>query len=407
MKKTLLGTTALVTAGLLAGPALASDPLKVTVGGTVVTGFYVVNQDNIGGDEFESTKVPLVARNIIINGEGTLDNGIVAGATAKLRLGSTWYGAANNNDQSGVHFDEAFGYLEGGFGKFEVGSTKGAAYKMHYTSPWFVPGNGVDSPNIYNAVAAYHLGTAVGAPVVASSSAPARTSTYALMTEDANKVSYFTPRLVGFQLGASYTPDVGLNDPLRNGWGVAVQNDGTINTAFDLALNYAGDFSGFTVGADGFYSWGQTDGGVGASAGADPKEWGAGLNLGYAGFTLGGAWYQNEDLAAAYHFGGTAGRNSNTRGAAYAGDENRTWTAGLSYGTGPWTVGVAYLDSKEDSNDALVNGAKNNFWQVGGGYQLGAGVSVGLDLQLISQKSYSGADYVDGQSGGLVLAVTF
>ena len=83
MKKTLLGTTALVTAGLLAGPALASDPLKVTVGGNVVTGFYFVDSDdiNFGGPSvsFQDTKVAVVARNIDIKAEGTLDNGLVAG----------------------------------------------------------------------------------------------------------------------------------------------------------------------------------------------------------------------------------------------------------------------------------------------------------------------------------------
>ncbi len=401
MKKTLLGTTALVTAGLLASPALASDPLKVTVGGTIVTGFYVVDQDDIGNNKFESTKVPLVARNIFVTGEGTLDNGIVAGATVKMRLGSTWYGSGSTNtDESNVHFDEAYGYLEGGFGRFEIGSAEGAAYKMHYTSPWFVPGNGVDSPNIFNANVSTPAGLYVGVT-------PARTSTYALMTEDANKVSYFTPRIVGFQLGASFTPDVGLNDPQNNGFGSFVKNDGTINTAVDLALNYSGDFAGFTIGADGFYSWGQVDDATGVSADANPKEWGAGLNLGYAGFTLGGAYYRSLDLGANAHGGQANGRNSNARASAYTGDKNETWTAGLSYGTGPWTVGVAYLTSKEKSRDAIVDGGKNNFWQVGGGYQLGAGVSLGLDLQLIRQKSSRGADWDDGKSGGLVLAFTF
>ncbi|HCX66717.1 MAG TPA: porin, partial [Rhodobiaceae bacterium] len=49
MKKTLLGTTALVSAGLVAGPALASDPLTVTVGGTVTAGFYAIDHDDVGG----------------------------------------------------------------------------------------------------------------------------------------------------------------------------------------------------------------------------------------------------------------------------------------------------------------------------------------------------------------------
>src|SRR5690606_21492763 len=152
MKKTLLGTTALVTAGLIAGPALASDPLTVTVGGSVTAGFYVIDSDNLAagpfaGTSFNDTAVKLVARNIDIKAEGTLDNGMVAGVLATLSLGDDWNTNFNNNDAT---FRELFAYLEGGFGRFEIGGTDGAAFKMHYTSPWFVPGNGVDSPNILN-----------------------------------------------------------------------------------------------------------------------------------------------------------------------------------------------------------------------------------------------------------------
>ncbi|MBO6906329.1 MAG: porin, partial [Parvibaculum sp.] len=143
MKKMLLGTTALISAGLIAGPVLASDPLTVTVGGTVTAGFYAIDHDDIGGTSFSETAVKLVARNIDINAEGTLDNGMVAGVTATLSLGDDWNYHVNND----ATFRELFVYLEGGLGRFEIGGTDGAAFKMHYTSPWFVPGNGVDSPN--------------------------------------------------------------------------------------------------------------------------------------------------------------------------------------------------------------------------------------------------------------------
>ena len=132
MKKILLGTTALVSAGMIAGPALASDPLAVTVGGTVTAGFYVIDADDIGAVSFTDTAVKLVARNIDIKAEGTLDNGMVAGVIATLSLGDDWNTNANNND---AVFRELFAYLEGGFGRFEIGGTDGAAFKMHYTSP--------------------------------------------------------------------------------------------------------------------------------------------------------------------------------------------------------------------------------------------------------------------------------
>ena len=385
MKKILLGTTALVSAGLVAGPALAGDPLSVSVSGSVVTGFYVVDADSTApGTSYEDTKVALVARNIDIIAEGTLDNGMTAGVDAKLMLGSDW----NSSTSSNANFRQLFAYLEGGFGRFEIGGVDGAAYKMHYTSPWFVPGNGVDSPNIYNGVS-----TGTG-------SASTRLSTFSLMATDANKVTYFTPRFAGFQLGASYTPDVSqtLTQPSANGLGVAAKpasGTGGITDVFEIAANYAGTIGGLDLGLDGFY----TDG-DGALANTDPKEYGFGASLGYMGFTLGGAYYKSEDLGAPTFSTATA------PSLAVSGAEFKTWTAGLSYGTGPWTVGVAYLKGEDDSSGA-TNGAETEVWQVGGGYSLGSGVDLGLDVSFTSDKASSGAQSYDSTSGGLVLAVSF
>ncbi len=389
MKKILLGTTALVSAGLVAGPALAGDPLSVSVSGSVVTGFYVIDADTAaGGTDYQDTKVALVARNIDIIAEGTLDNGMTAGVDAKLMLGSDWNARANNVNASGANFRQLFAYLEGGFGRFEIGGVDGAAYKMHYTSPWFVPGNGVDSPNIYNGVTA-----STGA------SASTRLSTFSLMATDANKISYFTPRFAGFQLGASYTPDVSqsLTGPRPNGLGVlpaAASNSGLVTDVFEIAANYAGNFGGVDVGVDGFYVDGD-----GNLANSDPKEYGFGASLGYMGFTLGGAWYQNQDINGPTYLSPLPSASL-----AATNTELETWTVGLSYGTGPWTVGVAYLNGQ---NNTTGSGAETESWQVGGGYSLGSGVDLGLDIQFQSDKAASGAPTYDSTSGGLVLAVSF
>ena len=384
MKKTLLGTTALVAAGLIAGPALAIDPLTVTIGGSVTAGFYVTDHDDLAGLSFADTAVKLVARNIDIKAEGTLDNGMVAGVLATLSLGDDWNTNANNND---AVFRELFAYLEGGFGRFEIGGTDGAAFKMHYTSPWFVPGNGVDSPNILNV----NLSSAFGF----------RHSTFSLMAADANKVSYFTPRFAGFQLALSFTPEASYNGPNPNGIGLPPAGAvGVIEEVVEVALNYAGSFGGVDVGVDGFYVTGDAVGIFGPTA-SDPEELGFGLNLGMGGFTLGGAWYQSEDIAFA--FGPLSGPSLPI--ATSFGLEQEVWTAGLSYATGPWTVGLAYL---QNENTVSFAGASEEAktWQAGGGYNLGSGVDVGLDLQMTDVESLGGVEY-DAKSAGLVLSVSF
>ncbi len=375
MKKTLLGTTALVSAGLVAGPALASDPLTVTVSGSVVTGFYFVDMDTVGGVDADDTKVAVVARNVDIVASGTLDNGLVAGAALKVQLGDDEGNALNTGDDA--TFSEAYTFLEGGFGRVELGATDGAAFKMHYSSPWFVPGNGVDSPNIYN----------MNNGGVTFSS---RTSTFSLLAEDDNKISYFTPRLAGFQLGASFTPDVGANDPVANGFGLSAQNS-AVEDVFEIALNYAGEFGGVDIGADVFYVTGEAPG---AGATGDPTEQGVGLSLGWGGFTLGGAYTQVEDIAA------------RTQATVANGNESDSWTVGLAYGTGPWTVGAAYFES-ETENTAGANIGENSFIQVGGGYSLGAGVDLGLDIQIIEDQTAAAAAEVDSTSAGVVLAISF
>jgi len=217
-----------------------------------------------------------------------------------------------------------------------------------------------------------------------------RHSTFSLLATDSNKVSYFTPRLAGFQLGLSFTPTVTLS-PAANGLTVAAE-DQTVQNVYEIALNYAGTFGGVDLGADAFYVKGSGDylaGNLG-----DPKEYGAGLNLGYAGFTLGGAYYKSEDIYGSW-------------GAVpdVLDFENTTWTAGLKYATGPWTVGVAYLNTDQNLGAIGDIDLKSKNWQIGGGYNLGAGVDVGLDVQL-TKFEVAGFDY-DSKSAGLVLAIAF
>ena len=45
-------------------------------------------------------------------------------------------------------------------------------------------------------------------------------------------------------------------------------------------------------------------------------------------------------------------------------------------------------------------------WQTGGGYNLGSGVDIGLDLQMTNQDLGAAGD-LDSQSAGLVLSVSF
>jgi len=382
LKKLSLAAAAMLTTGLV-HPAFASEPLKVTIGGDVVTGFYVIDADNNGATSYQDTKVAVVARNIDIVAEGVLDNGMKVGVDAKLALGSDNFQfnqTANNNGFAS--FRQLFSYVEGRFGRFEIGGTDGAAFKMHFTSPWFVPGNGVDYPNISN------IGTA-------PASLPAMPVTYSLMATNSNKITYFTPRIMGFQLGGSFTPTVSRAATQANGLGLQVKPTAptvAIREVGEIALNYVGGIGGVKFAADGYYTVGKS-----SFSPAEPKEYGIGTNIAFDGFTLGGAWAKAKD------------RDSTLAGRAIPAEDRTTWTAGLSYETGPWTVGVAYLHSNVNSPNYIgtYDGRTSSTLQTGGGYKLGSGVSLGLDLLYEKNKSFTGAPDLTSKSAGLILDIGF
>ena len=160
----------------------------------------------------------------------------------------------------------------------------------------------------------------------------------------------------------------------------------------EIALNYVGTFGDVDFAADGFYTVGKT-----GNSSVEPKEYGVGTNIAFQGFTLGGAWAKAKDL------------DSTLVGSPIPKEDRTTWTTGLSYATGPWTVGLAYLHSSVKSPNYIgsFDGRKSTTVQTGGGYNLGSGVNLGLDLLFEKNKPYSGASTQTSKSAGLVLDVGF
>src|SRR5690349_16246221 len=118
MRKLLLGSTGLFSAGLalggLTGAAAAEEPIRLTVGGYFKSAYQIVVDDNENGEDGRSE--PGYDRNIDgffsdaeihFVGRTTLDNGLEVGARVELE-GET------DNDQ----IDEAWVWFSGGFGEF-------------------------------------------------------------------------------------------------------------------------------------------------------------------------------------------------------------------------------------------------------------------------------------------------
>ncbi len=97
-------------------------------------------------------------------------------------------------------FEKAYGKLQFGLGRFEIGQTDGAAYTLGTSGPKIDPAVSIDDPQM-----TFFRDPATGrafADLFALRSETGASANFA-------KLSYYTPKLFGFQLGLSYTPSEG------------------------------------------------------------------------------------------------------------------------------------------------------------------------------------------------------
>jgi predicted porin len=333
MKKVLLSTTAIGAAALIAGPAAAQDgKISLGVGGYYENFFSVVEQDfdGPGDNEYNEFNVRHEGE-IHFSGETTLDNGLTVGFQAQLE-------AITQGDQ----MDETYLYFTGSWGRLQMGSENSAPYLMQYAAP--AAGLGLNSPNIK--------------PI--NDFTAAGTSTYLNQTSDANKITYFTPRFFGFQLGASYTPNIDNVSGDRQSAGLNTSEDeDDYNNFIGVGANYVESFGGFDIAVAGGMEYGmEEDDDVPTVDIEDFWAYSGGLNVGFSGFTVGGSvLYSNNGL-----------------------DDRDTlvWDVGATYGAGPWEVGLTYLRGETDTaggEDEIQRA------ELGGNYRLSPGVKVVGALQ--------------------------
>ncbi|WP_373088245.1 porin [Sneathiella sp.] len=357
MKKAILGTTALVAVGVLAiGTASASDKIKLGVGGYMQSTYYYANYDqdtnSAGTNERISDRVTYEGE-VHFTGETTLDNGIKFGANIQLEAYAT-------SDQ----IDETYVYADGAFGRVLFGSEDGAAYLMHYAAPSPVPMYGADSPNIY--------------PIGVTA------TTFATMYADKDKISYFTPRFAGFQLGVSYIPD-GSSETGQHSAYAPTQFESGIDRGYSVGLNYVNKLGAVDLAVSAGYN--RADVRITAPApavdGEDMSEYNFGAQVGIAGFTIGGGYSKTSDI------GGVAGVDS------------KAWSAGATYGMGPWKVGVQYSDRDDDAGGDLKN------WVIGGQYALGPGITAFGGVELYDNSLAAGGIQGDSQIYFVGTALSF
>ena len=208
MRKALLATAS-SAALLAAGPALAADMINVGVGGFMhqwVGGTNVETETN--GRSVNTNEGVSQATNSEVHIKANIeaDNGLTFGVKVEIEA------------QGDGNSDEAAMTVGGEFGQIVLGTEDHAAGLMHHSVGtagaigisggivgWFVPNMG-------------GLDTAFDG--------------------DANNISYYTPRMNGVQIGASFIPD---STQEGSNLGGAADND---RSAWSVGANYVGEFGG-------------------------------------------------------------------------------------------------------------------------------------------------------------------
>jgi hypothetical protein len=379
MKKVLLGTTALIAGGLAAVPAMAADPIKIGVGGYMQMYF---NAGHYGGTGVGAGAVDYRTPNFKYEGEiwfigqTKLDNGTTVGVRFELE------GWSQSGVNAGVNggtptlsqdtMDEEYIFAFGDWGRIDFGGKDVASYVMFYGAPNALPGYGLTQFN-------FAAGTATGTGANGAGHAYAWSA--GVLGVDANRLTYYTPRFFGLQFGVSYTPQFNANAGLGFAQPSAAATCGFLGGAgnapfcnsgqnayvngVSLSVNYVNKFGDLGVAASFGWDHAAYDQGI-LSSGlqATYNALAGGLQISYAGFTVGGSLgWDNNGLIS--------------------GNSNLFWSAGVMYETGPWAVSFTYLGGTRRESVAALAGTGGavgtdqlHLFMLGGTYAIGPGIKL-------------------------------
>lgn len=336
MKWIFLGTTALCGMALvalpaMAGPVAANDAFDLSIGLELRYRFDHTSQTQTLG-RGRGYALAADEGEFKVRGNRKGDNGLLYGFEIET----------NALTSDATMSDEAWMFVEDGWGRVEMGDQDSANDRLFRAAENVMAGRQGWEGDI--------IDIWTGADIL---NVNGRTS-------DATKVTYFTPRLLGFQLGASFTPDSGQNGFTRD-----ADDDGDFEKIFGLAGAYEAQFSEVTLKLTGFVERGDSE--VAAPAGGasehDLDMYGVGGTVEYAGFGLGAGRVDLDKSGVV---------------TTVAGDAGAWWNLAASYGEGPWKLSAGYYESRHRLGATVTHRvdivAFDGHYNVAPGWQAAAGL---------------------------------
>jgi len=287
--------------------------------------------------------------------DGRAANGMRYGAMLELQMDAM---VTNAGTGTGVDFDEMYGFVKGGWGEIRFGQEDSAASLMQVRRPatqgmgdsgdWdeFLP-----APNYL--IAGVNDGN------------------------DATKIIYLSPQMMGFDFGVSYAANRFEGEAAVNPSNTAAfQRDFTNQTnEISAALRYRGTFGGVGVQTSFVAQFADSErqsatGTPVAVRNQNVNAYAAGLLLRAYGFQVGGDYTWGNYRAAP----ATASLGKGL-------DMSTQWAGGITYTIGALTVGAMYAQATQDNGSNVATGAKledrsQTYVGVGAAYVLAPGMTL-------------------------------
>ncbi len=335
-------------------------------------------------------------------------NGLQYGAQLEIRMqdGS----AARGNNRGSLTYRRMYGYVATPtMGEVRVGSGQTGAVERMYTG------------HIMGSIAS-GLWDGDVPPMIIGSSSNAATYWYSASGgNNQTKIAYFSPRFAGFDFGVSYAPnngnfggDAGCSTVGANCDRLSESSNSVdtlkMRNLIEAMARYRGTFGPVALNVSGGIYFADTVGAMGnAVASQNVRLYVFGTQVSVAGFTLGGIVTGGDANYASQTFG--TGVNSNrvvsrsfsglnplTTAAGGFDDGLLTWQVGLSYTTGPYTVGAAYSQNLYEGSQAVATNARDQSLGIGASYAVAPGFSLFAEY-LYGRRKEAGVDLTTGRAG--------
>ncbi|HEY5046975.1 MAG TPA: porin [Rhizomicrobium sp.] len=347
--------------------SLSLDGWTAALGGSASGAAYGAKQ---GGDIEGSglTGSGLVAANLV----HLFGNGWELGLNTDFLV---WHDALSGDNYGNRVFEKGYLSLQTDYGRVELGQQDGAAYALSTTGPKVDDPVAIDDANV-----TFYRDPSTGQAF--TNIFQIRTGVFA--TENYAKISFYSARLSGIEIGGSFTPYEARDGLPFISRGSDPQDHRT--DLLEAVANYQGDIG--PVSTEAYAGMAVAHGEERMTQQDDLLDWGVGTSLDYdleaVKLSLGGGFRQSNG----YSF---------DIDEAFRGGLTRSFRLSATAATGPWIFGIEYSEAVA-GREANLPGLRQTGYEPSAGYVVNSNLQLTLGWQYLDFTRDAGVFY-DGKRG--------